>query len=346
MGRIVFGAWIPRSYLHAREVRNKIENSDLRVSNVRFGDGVSFQFSLGKSKVLFRLDGNGLYTLSSADGTVSGKELYEILLEHIIKTCHSVTYKQIKDGSLPLSWCLVRVGDKQTVFGEVRAKSKGETYYLKNCSERVVNNFLQLILFNQFLYSMMDKMEELYHSADGVASMLEKAIELDELRKIVLEMDLIVKDVVESHARLRQARIIFDRFCSSIISKGLTKSDRNVFVKAGFTEFREQSSADFDYITELWQLLIDFLEKIDSAAEARFSYQESLESTRIESLLSIEAASSLAPIVFSIFLTETYGIGGLILSFGVFLVWLLIVFGIKRIRTNSIRIRTRKFLVK
>jgi hypothetical protein len=353
MGRVVFGSWIPRSYLHVYEVSRKIGKIPLNAGNVELKEGISFDFMLDRKKVSFKLDGNGLYTLSTSKAGPSedwvknfGNKMREVLLEKIIKNCHSVTYKQIKDGAVPLSWCVVSVSGKQSVFEKIKPYEVGEAYYVKSCSKNALKGFLQLLLFNQFLYSMMDKMEELYHNSDSVAGLLEKAIELGELRKVVLQMDLIVKDVVESNARLRQSRIIFDRFCSYFSQQRFSSSDNKVLKTLGAFRIHNQLVADFAYIEELWQLLLDFLEKIDNAAEARFSYQESLESTRIESLLSIEVASSLAPIIFSIFLTETYGVGGVVLSFGVFAVWLLIVYFIRRIRGKSVKGRFKKVLRK
>ena len=165
MGRVVFGAWIPRSYLHVYEIKSKIESLPFKAEKIKLEKGISFEFEFEGEKFLFHLDGSGLYTLESKKGVskenikVFGEKSYNLLLEQIISKCHSVTYKQIKDGSVPLSWCIVNVGGGQVLFKDVKPYEVGVVYNVKYCSKTALYSFMQLLLFNQFAYSLMDKME-------------------------------------------------------------------------------------------------------------------------------------------------------------------------------------------
>ena len=62
MGGVVFGAWIPRSYLHVYEVKSKIKDVSLKVKSLASEDGVSFNFKTSYGLVVFKLDGSGLYS--------------------------------------------------------------------------------------------------------------------------------------------------------------------------------------------------------------------------------------------------------------------------------------------
>ncbi len=254
------------------------------------------------------------------------------MVEKIIANCHSVTYKQIKSGSLPLAASVIILSDKE-FFDVEHAYDDGCIIYLKRRKEdTLAEQLLSSILFGQFLYRMMDRMELLYHSSEKVSRLLESQIDIKTLRLAIVEVDLIEKSVVEGMAKIKQLNENFNRKKEEF--ERLSKRFSGLSEVNIIRRMYNQVSADKVYIEELWAMLINFLEKIDTAADARLSYQESLESVRIESLLTIEAASQVAPMFVGIFLTEFYGIGGVILALGFFVLWFMLMQLIRKLQIS------------
>ncbi len=63
MKRVIFGAWIPRSYLHVFEIKKKISKIPLKISNISLNEGICFDILENGMKIKFSLDSAGLYTL-------------------------------------------------------------------------------------------------------------------------------------------------------------------------------------------------------------------------------------------------------------------------------------------
>lgn len=342
MVRAIFGAWIPRSYLHVYELSKKVENMPFKILNFKLGESVSFEFKEDNTLFKFELNGSGLYTLEAEINKNEINEFFkkakEILIHKIISAAHSVTYKQILSKALPLSSSMI-------VFSSQKNDHKAYVYkteiiHIKEKATEKEVDFakmhLQTVLFSQFIYLMMERMEGLYNNAHNISSLIEQEAKLSDVRKAILGMDLIKKNVVESKAKIKQMNTILEH------ERGMFESNKNktkLFKELKTEKLYEEITLDRAYVEDLWELLIDFLENIDAAAESRLSYQETIESKMIETILGGEVAIALGIIVFGIFSDKTQGFAGIISLAVIFLVWKILSVLLKKIhmRIGSIR---------
>ena len=179
---------------------------------------------------------------------------------------------------------------------------------------------------------MMDNMSKYYNKADEVVNSLETTISLVELKKTVFTFDLLKKNVGESFVKVKQMEINLSRKLDEYESSKMNPSIKKLLDLDG--AFHRLDS-DRLYIESLWELLISYLGNIDSAAEARLSFQESIESKKIEGLLSIESASVIASLLMAIFITEFTGVGAAMLFASFIVIWFLMYFIIVKIRPKK-----------
>lgn len=358
--RLIVSAWIPRSFLHIFEVNKSTEKFGLQIKNIEVGNKVSFDILRykGHSKIGFELDGTGQYNITfknSGDINSDINLAKEIILETIIKNSHSVTYKQIKDGTLPLMFSAAVIS-RTDIKPNLSSKKTGKLKIYYDLSRKFEGNSLIYIIgdrnadeaakfFNftacasSFLYKMMDMMADYYNKADRTADLLEESISLIELKKAVFGFDLTKKKVSESLSKIRQMNINMEGKREEYNSSRINSSLKKLLDLDG--AFKRLES-DRRYTESLWELLTSYLDNIDSAAEARLSFQESIESRKIEALLSIESASVVASLLMAIFITEFTGMGAAILFISFIVVWVIMYYIIIKVKAKRREIRPVK----
>ena len=77
------------------------------------------------------------------------------------------------------------------------------------------------------------------------------------------------------------------------------------------------------------------LDNLDNASQARLSYQETIESKKVQGFLSIEAASVIATIILGLFVSNFTGINAWYLLGGFGLSWIIIYNIMSRFRTKN-----------
>jgi hypothetical protein len=335
MVKVLVNAWIPRSYLHVFEVNRSLKDIELETSDVEISDGIRFRFKDTEGSAEFHLDTAGQYTLSKNVKSMSEALSFiesgkRVLVDDIIKNSHHVVYKQIKHGSLPICFSSAIISNARPkglkprkmmgkdVFYEMdEAYRKDSVIYFSGKPGERVEEVARYMCFvaicSHFLFRMMDRMEEFYHRADEIVRTLEEKISLEELKKTIFDFDLIKKECGESYSKIEQMKENVDRKAESF--------EHDVEV---VDEWFDMIGADWTYVLSLWELLINYLDNIDSAAEARMTYQEAVESRRIEGFLSIDAASIIAYLILGLFVSSFTGVWGLVLIVAFLITWIVI----------------------
>jgi hypothetical protein len=349
MAKVIVNAWIPRSHLHVFEIQRSLKKFDLEISDVKTSEGISFKIKDVDGVVDFHLDTTGQYSLSKNFKSM-GEALEFIerakktIRDSIIRNSHGVTHKQIENGSLPLCFSSAIVSktrpenlERKKILGRDVFYDLSETYvndsiiYVSGDSDKRSDEIVKYICFlaicNRFLFSMMDRMESCYHEADKIVDLLESKISLKELRETIFDFDLIKKESGESYSKIDQMRNNIDAKSESF--SGGSKVIEDWFIAV---------DADWRYVLTLWELLINYLDNVDSAAEARMTYQETVESRRIEGFLSLETASVIAYLILGIFVSNFTGVWGIVLI-AVFLVAWLVLYEFLMKYKKKIRLR-------
>lgn len=339
MGLIVVRSWIPRSFVHVQEVFKNVNEGKLGVpvSNLVIDGSVCFVIDSFEefNGISFSLDGDGVYSMGIElpDSVVveSSKSFLEackrLLLEVVIKACHVVTYDQIKSNVLPLNF-QVAVYSKAPISwpegydaidsGLVRIYRRKSDEYIKDSFlivsgtdsikvDSAVSYYSFCVLASHFLYDMMDKMAEHYKNSEGIVELLRvEDVTLADLKEAILGLDLLEKDVTEGKAKISQLIHSLGRKESGFKRFTIAGSSKPVLIGLEVPKFFFRLGADKDYLLSLWDLLLGYLMKIDTAVEARMSWQESLESRRVEAFMSVQSASVISALVVGIiFFTTT-----------------------------------------
>ncbi|PLX21182.1 hypothetical protein C0584_03365 [Candidatus Parcubacteria bacterium] len=335
--KILISAWIPRSYTHLREAYAGLGFINLDIENILFEEDLSFTIKsfLKKADLKFTLTPVGIYSFSfDLPKGVKRKEfihtIRELLLETLIKRWHTVTYKQIKAGTIPFytstfifdsSKTKIELSNEEVLFSEKFIEKKLPIY--------------QALQFNDILLDTVDdyivKMSEYYHRADVVVRSLKGDFELSELKRTVFEMDYIEKTTGEIVSRIKDSKDSLIREMELIDELVVTKVDES---KYKLHNLLERAIVDLDYTERLWGQMDIMLDNLDNASNARLSYQETVESRRVEWFLSVEAASVIATLIASAFISEFTGLNAVILSITFLLVWGGIFYIMKKIRAK------------
>ena len=329
---IVLSTWIPRSYLHLREANSKIKDTGLDIQNVEFDENLTFDIKnvIKGAVISFTLTPVGIYTVTvEVPKNRSKKEvikkLKKVILDSLIKNWHTVTYKQIKNEVIVLKYSALYFSDKISTSSVDRLERRYTESYAK-----INLPALQALQFSSILTVVIDdyilKMSEYYHQADKVIESLKEDFELSELKKTIFKMDFIEKNTGEIMARIADSKDCLEREMELISNAKVEDSNiMPVFKKV---------EIDLNYADRLWQQMDVMLDNLDNASNARLSYQETIESRRVEWFLSIEAASVVATLLASAFISEFTGINALFLSLTFLVVWVCIFYIMKKIRAK------------
>ena len=328
MAVITTNSWIPRSYVHVNEVFKNASAGKLplKINSLNLGNTVSFniEFFKGFKDIKFSLDGDGLYSftaeISDKDAVTAGRKyleaVHELLLEIIIKICHSVTYEQIKRQIILLNFHTIVYLKNLPELKNYEKISSGSLKLILNRREesftdsflfinsayspdtaKILNNYSFVSIVEHFLYGMMDKMSEYYKKSGRTIPLLKgHDTGLADLKDVILGLDMLEKDVTETKSKISQLVDSLERKHAEFEVIKNTKLASALGLEMKY----KTAYADKEYLASLWELLLGYLEKIDSSVEARMSWQESLESRRLEAFMSIEATSILAALIVGI----------------------------------------------
>lgn len=305
----VFG-WIPRSYVHVAEIASKINSRGLgfELSNIKFDNAISFTVKefRGYKNLTFSLDNDGLYSLRASipDENVekSVSDFYakakEFILEKAIKNFHNVTYVQISEGILPINYFTAAVtGREHAVKDYDVLKFSGLRVYLKKTAIYTSDSFMYMsghftpqvegvvdllafsVITSHFLFDMMNKMESYHNGTKEVIHLLEHEPNSELINNAYLNLDLVKKDAAESWAKVEQAIDCIVRKESYLENLNAGRTVNELIKGFGIDDNFSKLNADRNYILSLWTLLINHLEYVDTAVEARVNFNNMTSNT-------------------------------------------------------------------
>ncbi|MFH1610700.1 MAG: hypothetical protein ABIA91_02305 [Patescibacteria group bacterium] len=334
---IILSTWIPRSYIHLREAFSKISLTNLDIKDIKFDENLTFVIKniFQNVDINFILTPTGIYSLvvelpANKNTEDAIKKLKKILLDSLIKNWHTVTYKQIKNETIPLKFSALYFSvNKKLKLDNKLDKVFAEPYFSKNLSVYHIYQFAIVLMFVIDDYVL--KMSEYYHKADKVVVSLKGEFELSELKRTVFEMDYIEKNTGEIMSRINDAKDCVEREVK--VLKNI-KFEDEIVKQLDLFSILKRVEVDLGYVDRLWQQMDIMLDNLDNASNARLSYQETVESRRVEWFLSVEAASVIATLLASVFISQFVGINAFYLGLIFLVVWMGIYFIMTKIRAK------------
>jgi len=340
-------AWIPRSHVHVVEIVNKVKNlekSDIKIENLEYDDYVSFNIKSFEEykNISFVLDSDGLYSLSvklpEGNADKKASKFYEKarrLMMEIIKKCHKVTYSQIIEGILPINYSTIILSRREypakglekikasglTIYTDKKTSySKDITSYVSGSVSSNVESICDYLAFTNimghFFYEMMNKMEEYHQGTKEVIRLLEFEPKSKLINNAYLNLDLVKKDAAESWAKVEQGIDSLFRKRKSFEETSFPSKLKNFINKLGLNNNFKRLNADKDYISSLWTLLINHLDYVDTAVEARVNYKSMKAYKANQWLGIINSGFILGAIMIALFMLGT----GQITSIGNFII--------------------------
>ncbi len=332
--KMVVSSWIPRSHLHLLEVKKSLDKLSLIISNISLEEELKCYIEgfRGYKKIKFSMNQNGLYSFvleSKKSLEEIRDDMFYLFLERIVKNSHKVTYKQIKRDILKPGITVTIISPKKEMPKESikidefilkyeKDYSKSEINYISGPEKKAIllaEDINLLTLLSKSNYDMMDEMELEYHKADNIFNLLGSEIDPKSLKKVVFSLDLVKKRAGEIISKIEHG--------GQVIQRLINNFEKNKFYeKIELNKWSYQIKSDHNYVLNLWGLLLNFLKNIDFAAETRLTYQEMIESRRIQGLLSIDSAAVISSLFIGIFFSEFVGVGGIVLLFVFLITWM------------------------
>jgi len=303
MAKVTAAAWFPRSYIHLFETYIGLKKVELDIADVEYGRDLSFTIRGYKNDpdIRFTQEWSGLHYFTAEMPDVGlreaadqfMKDMQVLLLEKILKACHSVTYKQIVADVMPLDFhmLVLTYGDVKTEgytvreAGDLRIAYRPEDFYYSGTASYVIGSddteLLRILLYHayteiafDFTYSMMKAMIRLYHEADGIVSEMEAAKRPEDVKGPMDRMDGIVKECSERYGKLKHAMLNLRLKREEYDGLEMTQREREVTEALNIPDSFRRLNADFSYMEILWsEVLEDRLGNIDRMMDNRAAIQ-------------------------------------------------------------------------
>jgi hypothetical protein len=233
MARVVAVSWFPRTYINLFETYIGIDKIALKIKDPVYA-GRSLSFTItdlpGYPEVTFTQGWGGLhyFVVELPDAGIAAaadkfmKDMQNVLLEKILRACHSVPYKPIVADTMPLAShvLVLSCGDidppgmKVSEAGELRVAYKPADIYYSGTATYVMGaddaELIAPLLFHayaevasSFLYNQMKAMIRLFHSAGSTLEDIEGDKEQKELKGDINVLEGIISESAGRRGKMK-----------------------------------------------------------------------------------------------------------------------------------------------
>lgn len=299
MARVVAAAWFPRSHIHLFETFSGLNKVELEIDDISYRDDLSFTIKNYRDYPVITLtqDWSGLhyFTVELPDEDIAKsadrfmKDMQMLLVEKVLKACHSVSYKQIVSDIIPLDFHVVvlkAAGEAPEGYvvkeaGDLKVAYKPEEYYYSGTTSYVLGSddasHIGVLLYHAYteiasdlLYNMMKGLVRLYHEADTVVMDLDAASNPKDMKKPMKVLNDVVKESSERHGKLQQVIANIQLKLDEYGEMELSDADRELAAALEIPESFRRLGRDGAYMDILWgDVLVDRLQDISSTLDAR-----------------------------------------------------------------------------
>jgi hypothetical protein len=302
MAKVVAFSWFPRTHINLFETYVGLQKVDLKVRDVVYGekilnstvDGLSFKFDGYKNypEITFGQGWGGMHFFStelpdegierSADAFM--KEMQFVLLEKILKVCHTVTYKNIVSDYMSLDFhtvvlttgsvdtagmTVVPARDVRVAYRPQDMYYGGTVVYVMGSDDiallRVLHYHAYEKVASAFLLNMMKAMIRLFHNADAVLDDIDSAKDQRELRQHFTVLEGIINECSSRVGKMKHVVLNFRLKGEEFAGMGLNPQEQALTESLKIRDGFKRLLADGEYMDILWGRITE--SKIDNLYE-------------------------------------------------------------------------------
>jgi hypothetical protein len=303
MAKVAAVTWFPRTYINIFETAAGIQKVDLKIKDTAYTDKY-FSFSIsdygGYGDIKFTQGWSGIHyfvaDLPDAGLSESVKkfmvDMQNLLLEKILRQCHSVTYKQIVSDIIPLNFHMLVATESDIDLSGYRVRdvmgmkigykpedaySNGTmTYVVGSDDEDLLKPASPLLFYSHtnvssaFLMHLMKSMIRLYHEADNALVKFQEAKKLEDFMEPMDLMDAVVQECTEKNGKIKHVVINFKLKEQEYYSQQFTDTEKDIAQALDVPGAFRRIEADGAYMSVLWgEVLLNRLKNIRSAMDTR-----------------------------------------------------------------------------
>jgi len=316
MSVVVVNTWLVRSYTHQYEIKELLPKVPLKIANARVSDKLYFDILEHPVYGIIHgsMDPFGLvsFWVESDASDLEGfslafvREVEDLFVEKIMKNIQKVSYAQIKENVMPLSYHRIilsktfrpenvpekKVGQLSVYFDDQKVYSTESAVYVCGSVEqsllKVLNYFSFIVLAGKYVGRMVLTMAGFYNRAGDIVKEIDVMEEgkyskehLTTLRGSIIKTDFIRRECSETYGKIQQATKNFEHKEEAYLKEKFEGDETAIARYLNVNMAFERLKCDSDYLVPLWRdVLIKNLENLSSAVNARISFQESLESKK------------------------------------------------------------------
>jgi hypothetical protein len=279
--------WFPRTYLNLFETYAGLGKTRLNIKDERY-DNETVTFTINDygdyPEIRFKQEWDGIHRLTTdfIDSSITGKaerfmgHMQTLLVENILKNCHTITHNQIIKDIMPLNLNLIVLtmdepdisGFKTITTPSLKIAYKPQESYYSGGITYVIGaedeSLLDILSYHayeevafDFMYSLQNAGIRLYHEADNTEHEIEDSTDLKQTRKMTALMDDTMREARERYGKLRQALSIFDQRHAQFTSRKLSETEREISDALELNESMRRLKTDARYLDIMWSGILD-----------------------------------------------------------------------------------------
>jgi hypothetical protein len=300
MARVAAVAWFPRTYINLFESYIGLEKVTLEVKDVDYpGKSLSFTISGfgGYPDIRFTQTWSGLhyFVVELPDDSVEAaadkfmKDMQILLLQKMLKVCHTVTYKNIVADMMPLDFHTIvltkgqvktegmtvrEAGDLEVAVRPQDMYYGGTISYVMGADDEALLDALLYHAYAEvgfdFIYNMMKAMIRLFHTADTIIDDIDAAGGVKELRGHLKALEGIVSECSSRSGKMKHVVSNFKMVEDELNARAFDGRQRALVGALGIADSFRQMRTDGAYMEILWGgIMEDKLRNINTMVDYR-----------------------------------------------------------------------------
>jgi len=265
------------------------------------------------------------------------------LLKKILDKTMPVIKHQIDEGLMPLQeQTLIITNKKLEIKNFETFKTKNATLHTnremnysnkvlmfietnKNIEEKFLSLYFFIKAYEHALLDLSEKMVELYSKTTEMNKKLEgEHMDVETLKEITRYLADKTKDVSLMTSRLNQMQLNYEhkkrewkRYKPGIFEKQIIQT-------LSVDERYKTVIDDFAYVQNLWNLLGEFMDRSLDVLDITTTRQESVESNKLQALVSVQTAQIIAASILSIVIAENIPVSAKLEGWVTIIIWLIL----------------------
>jgi len=212
-----------------------------------------------------------------------------MLVEDILKNCHTVTYYQIVNDIIPVNFHMIifsktphdipehrkkKVGDLTIHYDPKSYYESGTITYVEGTEDPSDMSPYMYHIYQEvvcdFLLAMQKKMIRLYHETDMAIEQIKETKELKKVHEAMNIVDDVLKEAAESYGKIKQARTNMGLKRAAYREERYEGLDKEVCDALDLEYYFKALISDTDYAISQWSdVLVEYIKNVNEMMDAK-----------------------------------------------------------------------------